>query len=419
MKLLRHIPFLKAVFLHSLTAFGGPQGHYGMMLKTFVKQRKDVTEKELLDFTAFCQMLPGASSTQTLTLIGYKRGGIPLAIISFCIWILPACILMGGLSFLLNYAQSFTQINSLFSFIPAMAIGFIAFNFFRMYKTAINNTITRIIWVSVAFLVFTFFKWPWIMPLVIVAAGIATNFSDKRIPQQAIPPKSIRWGNILIFATLFAMAGFLSEKSRKEDWSSRKVFNLFENQYRFGSLVFGGGDVLTPMMYEQYVARPTSEHIQLNNPNVINISRADFLTGVGMVRAIPGPVFSIASFTGGMALKSEGRSMQLVGCLVGVLGIFLPSLLLVLFFFPVWHNLKRYAVIFRSLEGIHAAAVGIMAGSVVYLFYELSLKTANTGATILAELVVAGTTTCLLAFTKMKPPFIVLACLLAGWLIYR
>jgi len=73
MVLLRHIPFLKAVFLHSLTAFGGPQGHFGMMLKTFVYQRKDVTESELLDYNAFCQLLPGASSTQTLTLIGYKR----------------------------------------------------------------------------------------------------------------------------------------------------------------------------------------------------------------------------------------------------------------------------------------------------------------------------------------------------------
>ncbi len=72
MVLLRHIPFLRQVFLHSITAFGGPQGHYGMMLKTFVHKRRDVSENELLEFTSFCNMLPGASSTQTLTLIGYK-----------------------------------------------------------------------------------------------------------------------------------------------------------------------------------------------------------------------------------------------------------------------------------------------------------------------------------------------------------
>src|SRR5262245_36582879 len=101
--LLRHTSFLRAVFLHSLTAFGGRQAHIGMMLKTFVHQRPYITEKEVMEYNAFCQLLPGASSTQTLTLIGYKRGGIPLAVLTLIIWILPACIMMGALSFLLHY----------------------------------------------------------------------------------------------------------------------------------------------------------------------------------------------------------------------------------------------------------------------------------------------------------------------------
>ena len=70
--LLRHIPFLKAVFLHSVTAFGGPQGHLGMVMKTFVDRRRDITKEELMEYVSLCQMLPGASSTQVLTLIGYK-----------------------------------------------------------------------------------------------------------------------------------------------------------------------------------------------------------------------------------------------------------------------------------------------------------------------------------------------------------
>src|SRR6267154_2071881 len=101
--MVRHVPFLKAVFLHSISAFGGPQGHLGMMMKTFVHKRGDITEEELMDYNAFCQLLPGASSTQTLTLIGYKRGGIPLAVLTLIIWILPACIMMGALSFLVHY----------------------------------------------------------------------------------------------------------------------------------------------------------------------------------------------------------------------------------------------------------------------------------------------------------------------------
>jgi chromate transporter len=65
--ILRHIHFLKAVFLHSITAFGGPQAHLGMMMKTFVRRTPYVTEQELMEYNAFCQLLPGASSTQTLT----------------------------------------------------------------------------------------------------------------------------------------------------------------------------------------------------------------------------------------------------------------------------------------------------------------------------------------------------------------
>jgi len=71
--LLRHFSFLKSVLLHAVTAYGGPQAHMGMMMKTFVRQTPYITEQELLEYNAFCQLLPGASSTQTITLIGYKR----------------------------------------------------------------------------------------------------------------------------------------------------------------------------------------------------------------------------------------------------------------------------------------------------------------------------------------------------------
>ena len=91
------------------------------------------------------------------------------------------------------------------------------------------------------------------------------------------------------------------------------------------------------------------------------------LTGYGIVRAIPGPVFSIGSFTGGMVLRNENKFTQLLGCILGSIAIFLPSALLVLFFYPVWNNLKKYVVIYRSLEGINAAIVGIMFGAFFYL----------------------------------------------------
>ena len=415
MVLNRHIPFLRAVFWHSITAFGGPQGHMGMMLKTFVQQRKDVTHEELIEYNGFCQLLPGASSTQTLTLIGYKRGGIALAVITLLIWILPACTLMGGISFLLDYFDDMGLKVGVFKFVRPMAIGFIAYSTYRIFGVAVHNTITQVIVVLATIATFLAFKTPWIFPGLIVAAGIATNFSDKRIPQKGIPPKKTKWGNMLIFLALFGVAGYLSETASRQNWANRKSFNLFENAYRNGSLVFGGGDVLMPMMYEQYVTRPETKRVKETKREVLKISREDFLTGSGMVRAIPGPVFSIGAFTGGMALRDEGPAMQLLGCVIGSIAIFLPSALLVLFFFPVWQNLKKYAVIFRSLEGINAAVVGIMAGATCYLSQDTFLPALFNGHIMgVWDLLVVVATFFLLKTNRISAPFIVLGCLLMG-----
>ncbi len=419
MKLLRHIPFLRAVLLHSLTAFGGPQGHYGMMLKTFVNQRKYITESELVDFVSFCNMLPGASSTQTLTLIGYKRGGIPLAILTLLIWITPASIIMGALSFLLDYFEDRAMTVHIFHFVQPMAVGFIAYSAFRVFKLAINNTITRVILVVATLITFFSFKTPWVFPSVMFAAGVATNFSSKRIPQKGVPSKQIKWGNMLIFIAIFGIAGYLSETATTHHWKNHKSFNVFESSYRFGSLVFGGGDVLMPMMYEQYVVRPSTPKIIAAHRDVLQMSKTDFLTGSGMIRATPGPVFSIGTFTGGMVLRSDNTvSSQLIGCILGTIGIFLPSLLLVLFFFPVWQNLKKYAVIYRSLEGINAAVVGLMSGATLYLIkdiikIDISPNLLMVSLDIGIILLTFGT----LQFSKIPAPFIVVVCLLLGWFI--
>lgn len=418
MVLLRHIPFLRAVFLHSISAFGGPQGHFGMVMKTFVHQRHDVTEKEVLDYNSFCQLLPGASSTQVLTLIGYKRGGIPLAILTLLIWISPACFLMGAFSFILPYFDTHSQNMSIFKFIQPMAVGFLAFAAAKSFRLAIHNTITTVILLVSAIVTFFLFKSPWVFPILIVAGGFVTNLSDKRIPQKGIPPKQIKWGNIWLFAILFIAAGLVSELARTNDWPNRRPLNLFENTYRFGSLVFGGGQVLIPMMYEQYVERPKSEQVIRKNlykkENVISIERDDFYTGAGIVRAIPGPVFSISSFMGGMAMNDKGPAWQVLGCIIASLAIFLPSALLVLFFFPIWHNLQRYAVVFRALEGINAVVVGIMVASTFYMMKDISITEFKT-VSILNIGVIAGTWL-LLALTRLPSPVIVLICLALGWL---
>lgn len=417
MVLLRHIPFLRAVLIHSLTAFGGPQAHIGMMLKRFVQSRRDITEEELMEYNSFCQLLPGASSTQVLTLIGYKRGGVGLAVLTLLIWIFPASILMGLLSFLLRYFDEASMQQGLFKFIQPMAVGFLVYAAQKSFHISIHNPITRAILAISTVLMFLLFKMPWIIPLLIVAGGVVTNLSDRRIPQKGIPPKKIKWGNIWLFGILFLLAGIMSETARKNDWPNRRPINLFENTYRFGSLVFGGGQVLIPMMYEQFVERPLSDMVKRKNSgkpeSVVQIDRDEFYTGAGMVRAMPGPVFSIASYMGGMAMNDRGGWWQALGCLIGTIAIFLPSALLVLFFFPIWHNLKKYAVVYRSLEGINAVVVGIMVASVFYMLKDIAITEMKT-ISLLNIAVIVGTWA-LLAYSKIPSPIIVFICLALGW----
>jgi chromate transporter len=168
-------------------------------------------------------------------------------------------------------------------------------------------------------------------------------------------------------------------------------------------------------MVDQYVARPTDKKFTTNNKNIIKIEKDVLLTGAGIVRAIPGPVFSIASFTGGTALKDMGSTYQITGCIIGSIAIFLPSALLVLFFFPVWQYLKKYVIFYRALEGINAVVVGFIWAATLFLLKDNTVFVSfNIG---LLNSIIIISTVITLQFTKTPPPVIVLACLLLGVLV--
>jgi chromate transporter len=282
---------------------------------------------------------------------------------------------------------------------------------FVAFPLAIKNTITWVIMIISVIATYFLFGQPWVIPALIITGGIITNLSRKRIPQVEQKPRKIKWWNFWLFGIIFISAGIVSEMARKDNWPNRKPINLFENTYRMGSLVFGGGQVLMPMMYEQWSVRP--EAIKQKNPNAVQIDETEMYTAMGIVRAVPGPVFSIASFAGGMALKDMGTEMQVIGCLIGMIAIFLPSALLVLFFFPIWNNLKKYAAVYRSMEGINAVVVGIMMASTFYIMKDISITGLKT-VSFLNIGVILGTFL-LLNFTKIAAPLIVLSSLLLGY----
>lgn len=417
MRYLRYISFLRAVLFHSITAFGGPQVAIGLMQHRFVYQRKDISTEELLEFNAFCQLLPGASSTQTIVLIGYKKGGLLLAALTLLVWMLPAVIIMTTLAIFFSHIQAPKILKGL-TLMQPMSIGFIVSASILLFKKAVKNRITRWIFTLSTFITFLGFNTPWTIPLIIIFSGIVTNFSNKRIPHDGAAPHSVNWKNLVVFVLLFITAGFLSERAAKRQWEHQKLFNLFETNYRFGSLVFGGGDVLIPIMYEQYVTRPQSNHIKQSKRAVISIQKEAFLTGSGLVRAIPGPIFSIASYMGAFALEDKGVVWQIMGAMLASLGIFLPSFLIVLFFYPIWQHLKKFALFYRSLEGIYAAIVGIMVGATLFLSYDISASLSwEKPFPILAYLMVFSFSTIALLKQKLAPHWIASICILSGLIL--
>lgn len=399
--MLRHLPFLKAVFVYALTAFGGPQGHIGMMVKTFVQKRRDITEEELVEYNAFCQMLPGPSSTQTVMLIALKRGGIPLATLTLLVWVAPAAIIMAAFSLLITYVDARNITASAFTYIQPMSVGFLIYAAARMTRISVRHPATWGIMLG-ALLATVFISSPWVFPIVLLVAGTVSNFSNKRIPDKAAKPKPIQWVNLGLFGLVFFVAGTLSELSRINEWTYRKFFNLFENFYRFGSIVFGGGQALLPMMLYQFVTRPVSQ----GRPALL--SSEALLTGYGLVQAVPGPVFSICSYVGGMVMAPQGIWAQILGALVATISVFLPSTLLLFFLFPIYQNLKQHVIIFRALEGINAAIVGIVwaSGFVLLRFMPFDWT----------YLLVTGVTVMLLISTRIPAPIIVIGWLLTGWI---
>lgn len=408
----KHKEFLYNVLKYTISAFGGPQSHLALLFKTFTINRNFYSTDEIIELNSLCQILPGATSTQLITLLGYKRGGLKLAFLTFLIWVIPACFIMGLLSFLIvNNNNSLSIIKNL-KFIQPMAIGFLLFSTYTIFKTTIKNLKSIIIFITGFLLTLIYFKTPWIIPILIVLASLISIFSTKRVAKKPQPKrKNLKYKYLILFVSIFMLSGYLSEKSRENSWENRKFFNLFENFYRFGSIVFGGGDVLIPLLIDQYIERPTTHKQLINKSESIKLNKETILNGYGMVKAIPGPIFSISSFIGGISLSNKGKLMQVLGCIIASISIFTPGFLIILFVFPFWENLKFNNLIINSIQGINAVVVGIMLASATYL---LKTDSIYLNFNTLVNLLIVFTTFILLIKTKTPPSLIVLFCIILG-----
>jgi chromate transporter len=396
----RQLIFLYDVIWFTLTAFGGAQAHVGMMLKNFVNKRKYISETELLELNALTQILPGPSSTQTLVGIAYKVGGLTMAISAFFIWILPSAALMtlAVLSYtLLGQKQKFAAI---LEFVQPIAVGIVAYAAFSFGRTILKSTTS--IWLAAGSLFATLLiRNAYAFPILILIGGIVSSTVETAIEENNlrfklfsnINPRKIAYflGVLLLFAALGALINRTSPFSLP--------IRLFENFYRNGIMIFGGGQVLIPFMYTEFVEMKGY------------LDSDQFLSGYAFQQALPGPTFSFTSFVGGMTLKNAGFNIygQIMGSIIAVLGINLPGLILILFIVPFWNDLKKITRIKNSLSGINAVSVGFMGAAFLFLLQPVGVNFFSIGLIIMTFL--------LLVFTKIKTPILILAGVLLGLFI--
>lgn len=222
---------------------------------------------------------------------GYKRGGVG------CPWSISVGLDTAGLYpddrfvFFDGLFKNLQKKAPVFQFIQPHA----HLPYFRLFRLLyyleflFTNTITRVIMVVATIATFRAFKTPGFSGSLILLAGIATNFSEKRIPQKEVPPKKIRWGNILVFFLAQYYRVFVGKKLQPKTGKNRKVINLFENNYRFGSLVFGGGDVLIPLMYTSRRYLPANQKDSGERKGCIENWSQDFLEFVLNCKRNPRP----------------------------------------------------------------------------------------------------------------------------------
>ncbi len=402
----RYIIFLRDVLLLSVSSFGGPQAHVAHFQKTLVQKRGYITEADLIELNALCQVLPGPTSTQTLTAVGYRLGGPALAYLTLLIWMLPSVFIMTAAGLLITSFEA-KQISLAFTrFIQPMAVGFIAFAAYSISLKTVN-TRTGVVLMVLAGVASYFFNTPYVFPITLLIAGLITALKYKAQPkEQKKPFNNIAWSNFLLWGGVLIFAAVLGGLTKKSP--DMLPVRLFENFYRNGSLIFGGGQVLTPLLHTEFVqfAKPTIEGIRepyLNNE--------EFLSGYALAQSLPGPVFSFSSYLGVLAMHSRGFGIfgQIAGALMSAAGIFLPGTFLIFFMIRVWESLKKYRPIRASLEGILAANAGLVASAAVLLFQPLDNTFLNFAFTI--------GTFCLCAFTKLPSWSIILLGLFLGLIL--
>jgi chromate transporter len=382
-----------AVFTRlGLTSFGGPVAHLGYFRAELVQRRRWLDDASYADLVALCQFLPGPASSQVGIAAGLLRAGYAGALAAWVGFTLPSAVAMVLFAYGMGVAGD-TAGSGWLHGLKVAAVAVVAQAVLGMARTLAPDRERASLAVAAAVMVLAIpSAWGQIGAILLGGViGVTLLRTETPVDHAALPLRvSRRTGAVcllLFFALLIALpilASVLPAQGLKE----------FDAFYRAGSLVFGGGHVVLPLLQASVVP-----------PGWVTDDA--FLAGYGAAQAVPGPLFTFAAYLGAV-MRPEPNGWQ--GAIICLVAVFLPSFLLVIGALPFWEELRRRATAQAALRGVNAAVVGLLLAAL----YRPVWTSGITGA---ADFALAITAFLLLFMWQTPPWLVVVLCAAAGAVI--
>jgi chromate transporter len=323
-----------------LTSFGGPVAHLGYFREEYVGRRRWLSDRSYADLVGLANFLPGPASSEVGIGVGWIRAGYSGSVLCWLGFTLPSVVLLVLFAWGVQDISNQSWLDGL----AVVAVAVVAYAVWQMARMLTPDRVRITIAAAAAILVLA-----WTTPaaqVIAIVAGGALGWlvlrRSARPPEGETSPfpesKRVAILSLLTFGLLLGLLPILSATTQNG------TIDLLDGFYRAGSLVFGGGHVVLPLLESEFVGPGW-------------VSESDFLSGYGAAQAIPGPLFTFAAYLGYVMTIGPGG---VAGAALATIAIFLPAFLLVFGTLPFWAVLRRRLVFQSALLGINAAVVGLL-----------------------------------------------------------
>ncbi|KAK9816680.1 hypothetical protein WJX72_003596 [[Myrmecia] bisecta] len=367
------------------TAFGGPSAHIALFQKTFVDKLKWMSNTVFLELLALSQCMPGPSSTQVSFAIGVVKRGIPGGLLSGVLFQYPGFLIMalvgaGAANWLKDPAP---WLRGLLAGLGAVGVALVASSAKQLTYSICKERTLMFLNAAAAFIVF-YYTTTWMFPLLILVGGLVTLYTKRH---EDVALKKVdehvehlglrkRWGALVVALWLVVLVVTIVVRGKVAYDNARELY-WFEAFYRTGSIIFGGGQVVLPLLFNEVVqsdcsyivADGKSRHVCVDRPDSW-VTTTDFYTGLAVVQAMPGPLFNFAAYLGAI-IAYRANVFRLWGIIICWVGLFAPGILLIYGILPFWGQWRRQPIYRRMLPGLNASAVGLVVAAVFQLTFKL------------------------------------------------